>query len=1015
MDGGVEMNELDERQHRSGIRWPALSTSFLAALAIAAHAQGPTTTATYGEYELEEIFVTGSRIARPDFESASPIVTVSRENFVATGATSVEMVMNRMPQLVPDQTNTSNNPGLTGEARVQLRGLSPYRTLVLLDGRRVVPSNSEGTVDVNIIPASLVESVEIITGGASAVYGADAVAGVINFKLKEEFQGLQFDGSYTRTEQGDGDDYSVGITAGTGFAEDRGSAYLYVGYTERSSVTYDEREISRYPLGYFGPGAGGIGPGGGFLPLGSGSIQEGTIPRLPASQEAFDALFESYGYPAGTVPYQREFGFNQDGSLFTMGDWETPGSVANFRGERDDFFFNDQRYSFNYASWNYLQMPLERVWSFGRGSFEFGSGHEVFAQGLYADYSAEMALAPSPAAPLWIPVSNPYVSPDLKFLLDSRADPAADLWLNKRLVELGPRTGLNEYAVYQLTAGIDGPLLDRWTYDAYAQYGRNTRKETLGGAVLRSRVHELTYAPDGGQSICGEFNLFGVDRISKDCAAYISGSAVNRQEYEQTILEATVSGTLADLPAGELRGVFGVMYKRDEFFYDGADVASAYLDDGLADWAGLNPYDDLSGSDHNTDLYVEALIPVLADRTAVRKLDVGLGYRYSDYKLAGGADTWKAELMYEPVDPLLLRSSLQRAVRVPNIFELYDPQLPQRWDADPFYGGGDPCEAGSEYRSGPDAAGVEALCLAQGVPAGLLPEFRDQDGAHFGVEGGNPDLEPETADTLTLGFVLRSWSSDPLWSSMQMSLDWYRIEIEDAIETVYFEDALNLCFDADVNPDFRASNLWCGFFSRDPATGEIAEITEILSNIDGFKVSGVDLQLDWQVPVGPGTAGFNAVVSWMDYFEYIEPPGLPTFNKVGYAGGLYYGRYWGIGDARPEWKWIVNLQYAWPSFAIGTRWNHVDGVRDLYELFSDEYEWEDPFKSVAVPSYDYFSLFLSYAAAEGVLAGLSFTAGVENLTDEDPPLMHSGPGPNTDASQYDVFGRRYYARLSYRF
>jgi len=1009
------MSALGVGLHREEVRWIALAVPLIATAGIAAQAQDATTSPTYGEQELEEIFVTGSRIARPDFESASPIVTVPRENFVATGATSVEMVMNRMPQLVPDQTSTSNNPGMTGEARVQLRGLSPYRTLVLLDGRRVVPSNSEGTVDVNIIPASLVESVEIITGGASAVYGADAVAGVINFKLKEDFDGLQFDGSYTQTEQGDGDDYSVGLTAGTGFAEGKGSAYLYVGYTERSSITYDEREISRYPLGYFGPDAGGVGPDGGFLPLGSPFIQEGMIPGLRASQEAFDALFESYGHPAGTVPYQTQIGFNQDGSLFTMGDGKTPGSVANFRGERDDFFFNDRRYSFNYASWNYLQMPLERVWSFGRASFEFGSGHEVFAQGLYADYSAESALAPSPAWYLWVPATNPYVSPDLKFLLDSRSDPDADFFMLKRMVEIGPRTMLSDNEVYQLTAGIDGPLLDRWTYDAYAQHGRNTRKETMDGAVLRSRVHELTYAPDGGQSICGEFNLFGVDRISQECARHISASAVNRQGYEQTIAEATASGPLADLPAGELRAVFGVMYKRDEFFYDGADVASAYLEDGVEDWVGLNPYDDLSGSDHNTDLYVEALIPVLADRTAVRKLDVGLGYRYSDYKLAGGADTWKAELLYEPVDPLLIRGSLQRAVRVPNIFELYDPQLPELWNAHPVYGDGDPCEAGWKYRTGPNAAGVEALCLAQGVPAELLPAFTDQDGVHRGVDGGNPDLGPETADTLTLGFVLRSWSSDPLWSAMQLSLDWYRIEIEDAIETVYFWDALNLCFDADVNPDFSNSNLWCGFFSRDPVTGEITDAMQILSNIDGFKVSGVDLQLDWRVPAGPGTVGFNAVVSWMDYFEYIQPPGLPTFNKVGYAGGLYYGRYWGLGDARPEWKWIVNIQYAWSSFALGARWNHVDGLRDLYELFSEGYEWEDPFKSVPVPSYDYFSAFFSYTAADGLLAGLSLTAGVENLTDKDPPLMHSGPGPNTDASQYDVLGRRYYARLSYRF
>jgi iron complex outermembrane receptor protein len=249
---------------------------------------------------------------------------------------------------------------------------------------------------------------------------------------------------------------------------------------------------------------------------------------------------------------------------------------------------------------------------------------------------------------------------------------------------------------------------------------------------------------------------------------------------------------------------------------------------------------------------------------------------------------------------------------------------------------------------------------------------------------------------------------------MQLSVDWYRIEIEDAIETVYFGNALELCFDADVNPDFGNSNLWCGFFSRDPVTGEIVDVRQILSNIDGFRVSGVDLQLDWRVPVGPGTVGFNAVVSWMDYFEYIQPPGLPPFNEVGYIGGGDNG-YDGLGESRPEWKWVVNLQYAWSSFALGARWNHVDGLRDLWEAWSQAYEWDDPYSSISVPSYDYFSVFLSYSAASGVLAGLLFTAGVENLTDEDPPLIDSGPQANTDPSQYDVLGRRYYLRASYAF
>ena len=209
---------------------------------------------------LEEIVVTGSRISRPDFESASPIVSITQAAFERTGSTSVDTAMNRLPQLVPTFTSTSNNPANGGQGNLNLRGLGPVSTLVLVDGRRLIPANGNGVVDVNIIPAALVESVEIITGGASAVYGSDAIAGVVNFKLKKDFEGLQFDGSWAVTDQGDGEEYSAGITGGFGFADGRGEVLGYVGYSERETLSYDARDFSRYSLGYFGPGAGGIRP-----------------------------------------------------------------------------------------------------------------------------------------------------------------------------------------------------------------------------------------------------------------------------------------------------------------------------------------------------------------------------------------------------------------------------------------------------------------------------------------------------------------------------------------------------------------------------------------------------------------------------------------------------------------------------------------------------------------------------------------------------------------------------------
>jgi len=954
---------------------------------------------------VEEIVVTGSRIARRDFESISPIVSVPQEVFEETGSTSVDTIMNRYPQFVPDFTGTSNNPGNGGQGNLQLRGLGTRATLVLLNGRRVIPANGTGVVDVNIIPPALIDSVEIITGGASAVYGSDAMAGVVNFKLRQDFSGLEFDGGYALTDQGDGKEYDAGFTGGMHFANDHGRLLGYVGYSQREPIRNSARDFSQYALYYAGPGAGGVGPGGGFLPGGSPAIEEGAPAAVQSSQQAFDALFESYGYPTGTVPYQDYFGVNSDDTLFTLGDGE-PGSVANFRGARDPLLFNDRNYGFNFAPWNYLQMPLERVSGYGRASFEFDAGRELYAEALYANYTADQSYAPTPSFEITIPATNPFIPADLEVLLDSRAEPAADLLVFKRFSELGPRISSNEYDVYQLTAGSTGPLPDHWRYDAYVLHGENDRDETQQGNVLRSRINDLSYASDGGASTCGEFSVLGSGRMSDACIDFISAGAANHQAYKQTVLELSVGGPVMNLPAGEMRVALGVMHKRDEYLYDADPIASVILGDGLPDLIGFDAADDIDGSDYNTDLYVEALVPLLADRPGVRRLEAVLGFRHSEYDSAGGADSWKAELLYQPVEPLRLRGSLQSAVRAPSVFELYQPRLPVDYSADENFGGiADPCEAGSAQRSGANAALVEALCLAQGVPAELLPDFADQNLIHRGVQGGNPHLNPETADTLTLGFVLNPWSGSEHLAGIQVSVDWYRFEIEDAIEYVYAPTYVPLCYDARTNPGFSDANVWCGFLSRNAQSGEIEDFTDVLVNIDGYEVSGVDVQFDWAFDAGPGKVRLNALISWMDYFEVVPPPGLSKRSQVGYVGFDTAGFViFDIGGSRPEWKDLVDLRYDWGPVTLGTQWRYVDGMKDV-----------NPEADYHAPSYDYLDLYAGYVFGTGGFDGLTLRAGVENLADEDPPLLPSSVNANTDASQYDVLGRRYYVSLSYRF
>jgi len=983
------------RSH-SNTHWSAALAGVAAAsflLPPSAHAQAP-------EEQLEQIIVTGSRIARPDFESASPIVSITADAFARTSSTSVDTVLSQLPQFTPDFTSTSNNPGNGGQGNVQLRGLGATSTLVLLDGRRIVPANGNGVVDVNVIPASLVESVEIISGGASAVYGSDAIAGVINFKLKDKFNGVQFDGGWGQTDRGDGSEYSAGVTAGLSFAEGRGEAYGYVGYSEREAVFQSERRFSAVTLGYFGPGAGGVGPQDAFLPLGNGNIAEGRnsfVAGQRPSQAAIDALFASYGFAPGTVPrLGNAYSVNADGSVFSVGNG-SPGSVVNYRGEQDPLLFNDRSYTYNFGPWNYLQLPLERVSAFARASLEVGSAAEIYGEVLYTDYTADTALSPTPVQPIFLPMTNPFIPADLRLLFETRPDPAADILMVRRMAELGPRIASNENDVLQGTLGSRGQVFGDWSYDAYLQIGSYDSTQSQSGNILRSRINELTYAADGGLAACGGLRLFGAGSVSKECANYIVAGGTNRAGFDQTIAEVSFSGTAASLPAGDLKLALGVMYKRDEYFYRADPIGSVILDDGFADIQGFNASDDIEGSDYNTDLYVEAAIPVLRETTGVERLEVLLGYRHSEYDSAGGVDAYKAELLYDPVQALTFRSSYQHAVRAPSVFELYQPLLPTSYDTSPDVGGVlDPCTAGSAERSGANSAQVEALCIAQGVPAALLPDYENFTGFFQGVYGGNPDLDPEIADTLTVGLVLRSWSERPLWSAMQLSLDWYRIEMEEAIVQATALNYIPLCFDARVNPAFSADNEQCRLFSRDPASGDIVDLMDIYQNIIGFEVSGIDLQFDWTFGAGPGEVGVNWLASWMDYFETIDAEGLPPTDEVGRIGNF-------IGGTLPQWKWNLNLSYRWNALSLGGQWRYIDGMRDR--------EFDD----YTVPSYDYFDLFASYGFDQGVLDGLTLRAGIENLADEDPPLVASPIQANTDPSQYDVLGRRYYVNLTYRF
>ena len=473
----------------------------LNAAPVVAHAQTDTGASATA---VEEIVVTGSRIARRDYSSDSPIVTVGKSDIEKLGSVTVDTILNQMPQFVPSVSSTSNNPSNGGQANIDLRGLGTARTMILMDGHRVVPSNSDGTVDVNIIPAALIQNIEVISGGASATYGSDALAGVVNFKLNNNFTGLQLDAQYGVTEEGDGREKSLALTAGGKYAEDRGHAVFSLSYSERGQVYNAARDFSKIS------GASSTTPYGRY---------DATGTNLP-SQAAINAVFAKYGIAAGTVKASANLGFNDDGTLFYNG--------VNYKGSTAiDYSTIPVNGTYNTGALNLLQLPLKRYNAYAATDYQINEHAQFYGSFNFTHYDSTTVLAPAPAASstgFSVPVTNPFIPADLATLLASRANPNASFLLRKRFTDVGPRVSDTTFNVFQIAGGVRGDIgFKDWTYDVFASYGRSEQNETQSGNISHSAVQTLLNASDGGASLCeGGYDPFGLNALSAACRSYIS-------------------------------------------------------------------------------------------------------------------------------------------------------------------------------------------------------------------------------------------------------------------------------------------------------------------------------------------------------------------------------------------------------------------------------------------------------------------------------------------------------------
>jgi len=946
---------------------------------------------------LEAVTVTGSRLAVTEAATGGSVLVLAPEVVVRPLTLSVEQTLSRLPQFAPAAGETSNYPGNDGQANLSLRGIGAAQTLVLLDGRRLTPADGQGLVDVNLIPPALLEGAEVVTGGASAVYGSDAVAGVVNLRLKASFEGVEARGAWGRSARGDGDEYTVDLTAGTDFASGRGSLIASVGYAQRDLLYQSARPWSRQPLRYYPDETGGVGPGRAFLDYGAGITADG-VNVVFSDLDTFEEVFAGYGFAPGSVPYYAGIGVNPDDTLYTIGDQVHPGTVVNYSQASARPGYNDRMVTTNLAERTALRLPLERQSLFARASLEVADGHEVALQGLLAGYETSQVLGPAVSGTLLVPTTNPYIPADLGRLLASRTNSQAPFRLLKTLEDLPDRRAVQDRQLVQVTAAVDGLLSGSWTYQAYVQWGRNLRDEKRTGNALTGEIEALLNAPDGGQSACGDFNLFGTRPISPACAERITADAANSMEVRQTVAEAVVRGRLASIPAGDVLAAVGTFYKRDEFSFRGDPLASGQLPPvpGIVGprpvLAGFPIAPDRDGSESNIDLFTELRVP-LWRAGGFERLAANVGYRRADYDRAGAFDAWKAELAFLPSTTWKVRGSYQRALRAPGIEELFFPQLRGQLVVNPP--DPDPCDVGSAQREGPDGEAVRALCLAQGLPEALIDDYEYPLARVEGVTGGNPDLTAERSSSVTVGMDFELWQGSGADAGLTASVDWYRIELDNAIGRWETDTVIRRCFDPAYNPGYEPGNAYCSYFERSAFDGTIFSY-EIDRNAGGIEVTGVDLRIAWRGTLGPGRSGLDAYVGYLDDWLLREPHG-GTVQRAGTLGGRTFG------GALPRWKALLTADYAWRDWRVAATLMHVDGMRDAeYPAFT-------------VSSASYLDLAAAWALRGAMAEEATLEIGVDNVTDVEPPLFPSYQQANTDPSRYDVLGRRYWVALRYAF
>ncbi len=1008
------------------------------------------------------IVVTGSRIPAPNLTAVSPVTVVNSQEIRLQGTTRTEDLINSLPQAFAGQGGNLAN-GASGTATVDLRGLGPDRTLVLINGRRLVPGDpSTPNPDINVVPALIVDRVEVLTGGASSVYGADAVAGVVNFIMDTNFEGIRLDAQYSfyqhnnRYPRGDGlidgpagmdargfgyptgsvadgGTFDINLALGAGFDDGRGNVVLYAGYRKMDAVTQGRRDYSACASQARSPAQVAAAPARLVDCGGSATSANGTI-----------IAFEDFGGATGITS-----------TLFQIGPNRTliPGFTP-----------------YNFAPTNYFQRPDERYTLGGFATYEISPALRPYLEVMFMDDRTVAQIAPSgdfgntlsincgpPASPTTNTPGgqgNPLLSAQQRAILcddenlvtaltptgfplvNSQSpgaplvfvDPTTGLPYNRgfaqilrRNVEGGGRRDDLQHTNFRIVGGMRGDLSDVWSYDMYYMFAQTNFAETYTNdfSVTRlTRAIDVVDNPntigvdpvcrsflDGTDRTCVPYDIFATGQVTQAALNYLQTPGFQRGTNQQTVANAAITGNLGGwgmrFPWAEdgIGIAFGVEYRKESLELL-TDAAFSLLPS--SDLAGQGaPTLSTSGDFDVREAFAEVRIPIVEDNF-IYNLSLEAGYRYSDYQIGArsvNTDTYKIGIDLSPIRDIRFRAAYNRAVRAPNIQELFAPQRVV------LNGNGDPCSGGAPSAS-------LAACQAMGVSAAQYGNIQPNPaGQYNGLIGGVATLDPEIADTITIGVVIQP----RFIRRLAITVDFFDIEVSDAIQG-FGQDAILATCSQTLDPAL------CGLVHRD-ASGSLWRtsdgfVEDLERNIGSFSTRGVDVGASYSMELGGmGGLSFNLVGTWLD--ELVVENGI----SAAYDCAGLYGPTCGVPN--PEWRHKLRLTWTHPDgYGLSAQWRYFSSV-DV-ENTSSSPTLNQPFApfNETIPSQSYFDL--AFTARIG--DHYNFRLGVNNILDRAPPIIGANGGNtvinacpgvvcsgNTFPQVYDALGRYIFAGVTLDF